>query len=113
MEVGERVRAREELGTVTRRDVRKGIVFVRWESGNFGIYRMGVAGVWDVEWVHCRCHTLSLLTPTTSLVPRVDEEWVDTFNTSPPLTCMAMVVQPPQHTTSTPPLLWKIPLNIL
>ena len=37
------------LGTVVRVDRKSGVVAVKWESGNYGFYKMGVGGKYEVK----------------------------------------------------------------
>ena len=73
----------------------------RWDSGNFGIYKVG-EGEGEVRWVKCKCRTLNLLKPTVDLVEERKEERTIDFDPDPPSPAIAVPILPPRQRSFAP-----------
>ena len=73
----------------------------RWDSGNFGIYKVG-EGEGEVKWVKCKCRTLNLLTPTVDLVEERKEEKTIDFDPESPSPALALPILPPCQSSFAP-----------
>ena len=94
--VGERVRQGwgGQEGCITRRDQKRKIVSVKWDSGNFGMYKMGAGGVWEVEWLTCKCFTLDILHHKTHELVTAQLEGVMPLRIIPTLLSNALLLSP-------------------
>ena len=73
----------------------------RWDSGNFGIYKVGEEEG-EVRWVKCKCRTLNLLKPTVDLVEERKEERTIDFDPDPPSPAIAVLILPTRQRSFAP-----------